>query len=238
MNAIEINNLTKSYYKKNVLCGIDLSIPQGDVCVLVGPNGSGKTTLLRILSGLTSPTEGSFSIFSQTMKRGNSISDISFMFEPSPLDNMLTAYQNLKLRCIAIGEPIKIIPKLLEQVGLKKDNKLVKNFSTGMKKRLELAYALIGSPKMLILDEPFSGLDVLGIELIISMIKNYKEKKGTVLITEHNFSMVESIADGFAILYDGRIIKTVKRTELEENPKSIESFFKESIEQYEKSSKI
>ena len=91
---------------------------------------------------------------------------------------------------------------------------------------------------MLILDEPFSGLDVLGIELIISVIKNYKEKKGTVLITEHNFSMVESIADGFAILYDGRIIKTVKRTELEENPKSIESFFKESIEQYEKSSKI
>ncbi len=238
MNAIEISNITMSYNRKNVLCGINLSIPQGGIFALTGPNGSGKTTLLRILAGLTKPTGGNFSIFSQSVKQGNGIKNTSFMFEPSPLDGMLTAYQNLKLRCIALGEPINGIPELLHQVGLKKDNKLVKNFSTGMKKRLELAYVLIGSPKLLILDEPFNGLDVFGIEIFYEVIKKYQEQNATVLIAENNFSIIEKLADCFAILYDGRIIKTVKQTELATYAKGIASFLKESIEQYEKSSEI
>ena len=96
MNAIEIVNVTKSYSHKNVLCGIDLSIPQGVICALVGANGSGKTTLLRILAGLTKPTGGRIEILSRTVKPDRSMAEVSFMFEPSPVDERLTAYQNLK----------------------------------------------------------------------------------------------------------------------------------------------
>ena len=238
MNAIEIDNVTMSYYKKSVLCGIDLSIPQGVVYALIGLNGSGKTSLLRILAGLTKPTGGKISMLSRAVKQDRSISEVSFMFEPSPVDDMLTAYQNLKLRCLVTGESTGQIPALLGQVGLKKDNKLVKNFSSGMKKRLELAYALIGSPKILVLDEPFTGLDVSGIEIISNVIKEYKERNATVLITEHNFPVIEKIADSFAILYDGKIIETVEKEELNDWQKNLEDFFRESIGQYEKTSKI
>lgn len=238
MNAIEIGNITKSYHGKKVLCGINLSIPQGGVYALIGPNGSGKTTLLRILAGLAKPTGGELSIFSHPVKQGDGISNVSFMFEPSPLDGMLTAYQNLKLRCIAVGAPIKQVFRLLEQVGLKKDNKLVKDYSAGMKKRLELAYALLGSPELLVLDELFNGLDVFGIELLSDVIDQYKKQNATVLIAENNISVVEKLADYFAILYDGRIIKTIRQAEIGSCEKDIAYFLKESIGQYEKSVKI
>lgn len=238
MNAIEIGNITKSYHGKKVLCGINLSIPQGGVYALIGPNGSGKTTLLRILAGLAKPTGGELSIFSHPVKQGDGISNVSFMFEPSPLDGMLTAYQNLKLRCIAVGAPIKQVFRLLEQVGLKKDNKLVKDYSAGMKKRLELAYALLGSPELLVLDELFNGLDVFGIELLSDVIDQYKKQNATVLIAENNISVVEKLADYFAILYDGRIIKTIRQAEIGSCEKDIAYFLKESIGQYEKSVKM
>lgn len=238
MNAIEICNITKSYHGKKVLCGINLSIPQGGVYALIGPNGSGKTTLLRILAGLAKPTGGKLSIFSHPVKQGGDISNVSFMFEPSPLDGMLTACQNLKLRCIAVGAPIKQVFRLLEQVGLKKDNKLVKDYSAGMKKRLELAYALLGSPELLVLDEPFNGLDVFGIELLSDVVYQYKKQNATVLIAENNISVVEKLADYFAILYDGRIIKTIRQAEIGSCEKDIAYFLKESIGQYEKSVKI
>lgn len=238
MNAIEIVNVTKSYSHKNVLCGIDLSIPQGVICALVGANGSGKTTLLRILAGLIKPTGGRIEILSRIVKPDRSMAEVSFMFEPSPVDERLTAYQNLKLRCLALGQSTKQIPALLQQVGLQNDNKQVKNFSAGMKKRLEFAYALIGSPKILILDEPFTGLDVAGIEILISVLKDYKEQNATVLIAEHNFSVVEKIADSLAVLYQGKILIKIEKNQLTARQQNMEAFFRESIELHEKTSEI
>ena len=101
-----------------------------------------------------------------------------------------------------------------------------------------MAYALLGSPELLVLDELFNGLDVFGIELLSDVIDQYKKQNATVLIAENNISVVEKLADYFAILYDGRIIKTIRQAEIGSCEKDIAYFLKESIGQYEKSVKI
>lgn len=238
MKSIEILNLSKTYFSKFVLQDITWDIPAGSISALIGLNGSGKTTLLRILAGLIKPTNGDARIFSEEVTNFHSIKGTSFMFEPSPIDNMLTAYQNLKLKCLIMGEPLGTINQLISMVGLKRSNVLVKNYSIGMKKRLELAYSLIGNPDLLILDEPFDGLDITGVEMLKNILLDYKNSEKTVLITEHNFSLLEDITDHFAILYDRKIIASLSQNEITNKFGNLETAFKEIINQYDKSVEI
>ena len=178
-SAIKINSLRLSYRKQAVLKGLDWEIPRGSVCALIGLNGSGKTTLLRILAGLLEAEAGSAYILDRKVKHGESIREASFMFEPSPLDKSLTARQNIRLRCTALGEPVARADYLIRKAGLEITSKPVKNYSVGMRKRLELAYALAGDPELLVLDEPFDGVDIRRLIRI-----------------EHAVEMIELVADG------------------------------------------
>ena len=165
-SAVKINSLRSSYRKQAVLKGLTWEIPRGSVCALIGLNGSGKTTLLRILAGLLEADGGSAYILGRKVKRGESIREASFMFEPSPLDKSLTARQNIKLRCTALGETVSRADYLIRRAGLEITSKPVKNYSVGMRKRLELAYALAGDPELLVLDEPFDGVDIRGADTL------------------------------------------------------------------------
>lgn len=238
MNCIELENITLAYRDKVVLSNLGLTVPTGKVCALIGPNGSGKTSLLRIMAGLIKPAAGKVSLLGKSVTQIQSDKAVSFIFEPSPLNNMLTAWQNLKLKCCILGVPYQNINFLLNKVGLERSNKLVKDFSYGMKKRLELAYALLGDPELLILDEPFNGLDIYGIDTLRSVIAEYKANGKSVFISEHNFHVIGNIADSFAILYDGKIINTVAASEIGVKYADLEIAYKENVAAYEKTIEI
>lgn len=234
-SAVKINSLRSSYRKQAVLKGLTWEIPRGSVCALIGLNGSGKTTLLRILAGLLEADGGSAYISGRKVKRGESIREASFMFEPSPLDKSLTARQNIKLRCTALGETVSRADYLIRKAGLEITSKPVKNYSVGMRKRLELAYALAGDPELLVLDEPFDGVDIRGADTLKEIINGYKTEGKTVLLTEHNFTLIENVAERFGILYDGRIIADISAETVAAEYGDLANAFKTSIENYERS---
>ena len=234
-SAIKINSLRLSYRKQAVLKGLDWEIPRGSVCALIGLNGSGKTTLLRTLAGLLEAEGGSAYILDRKVKHGESIREASFMFEPSPLDKSLTARQNIKLRCTALGEPVARADYLIRKAGLEITSKPVKNYSVGMRKRLELAYALAGDPELLVLDEPFDGVDIRGADTLKEIINGYKTEGKTVLLTEHNFTLIENVAERFGILYDGRIIADISAETVAAEYGDLAIAFKTSIDNYERS---
>lgn len=234
-SAVKINSLRSSYRKQAVLKGLTWEIPRGSVCALIGLNGSGKTTLLRILAGLLEADGGSAYILGRKVKHGESIREASFMFEPSPLDKSLTARQNIKLRCTALGETVARADYLIRKAGLEITSKPVKNYSVGMRKRLELAYALAGDPELLVLDEPFDGVDIRGSDTLKEIISSYKAEGKTVLLTEHNFTLIENVAERFGILYDGRIIADISAEAVAAEYGDLANAFKTSIENYERS---
>lgn len=234
-SAVKINSLRSSYRKQAVLKGLTWEIPRGSVCALIGLNGSGKTTLLRILAGLLEADGGSAYILGRKVKHGESIREASFMFEPSPLDKSLTARQNIKLRCTALGETVARADYLIRKAGLEITSKPVKNYSVGMRKRLELAYALAGDPELLVLDEPFDGVDIRGADTLKEIINGYKTEGKTVLLTEHNFTLIENVAERFGILYDGRIIADISAETVATEYGDLANAFKTSIENYERS---
>ncbi len=234
-SAIKINSLRLSYRKQAVLKGLDWEIPRGSVCALIGLNGSGKTTLLRILAGLLEADGGRAYILGRKVKHGESIREASFMFEPSPLDKSLTARQNIKLRCTALGEPVARADYLIRKAGLEITSKPVKNYSVGMRKRLELAYALAGDSELLVLDEPFDGVDIRGADTLKEIISSYKAEGKTVLLTEHNFTLIEDVAERFGILYDGRIIADISAETVAAEYGDLDTAFKTSIDNHERS---
>ena len=129
MNCIELKNISLSYRKRQVLSNLNLSVPTGTVFALIGPNGAGKTSLLRIVSGLLKPSLGEAFLLGDKVTKSYGNNKAVFIVEPSQLDNTLTAYQNLKVKCCILGIPDSKIYECLDLVGLKKDNLLVRNYS-------------------------------------------------------------------------------------------------------------
>lgn len=159
--VIETNNLTKKYKKVKVLDNFNMQIPKGSIYGLIGKNGAGKTTLIRLICGLQKPTGGTYSIYGVKNTNPNIISvrkRMSAIVEKPSIYLDMTAEQNLKQQFEIVGLPItNYLNEILKLVGL--DNtgtKLAKNFSLGMKQRLGIAIALVGSPDFLVLDEPIN----------------------------------------------------------------------------------
>ena len=210
-NIIEIQQLQHSFNKENqTLRGIDLTVPQGSIYGFLGANGAGKSTTLKLILGLLKKQKGEILIFNQPIEK-NRIQILqcvgSFIESPSFYEN-LTASENLKLLQKIYQCPTKNIDEVLQLVGLAHtQEKLVKNFSLGMKQRLGIAIAYLHLPELLILDEPTNGLDPNGIiEMRELLLKINKERNTTILISSHILSEIEKLVSHLGIIHQGKML--------------------------------
>ncbi|RKD29070.1 ABC transporter ATP-binding protein [Thermohalobacter berrensis] len=215
MNAIlKTHNLTKKYGNQLAVNSIDITVRSGEIYCFLGRNGAGKTTTIKMLLGLVEPTEGEIECFGQNLKRSKKdiLKRIGSTIEAPGFYPNLTAYENLKINAKLIGiQKNSAIDEALETVGLLEEkNKLVKNFSLGMKQRLGIARAILHKPELLILDEPTNGLDPVGIKDTRRLIKSLAEKRDiTIFMSSHILSEVEQLATTVGIIHEGKLLEEI-----------------------------
>lgn len=211
------DNLSKQYKNVRAVDSVNLHIRKGSIYGLIGKNGAGKTTIMKMISGMAEPTSGSFNYVAFGGDNKVAFSRVGALIEAPAIQPNLSAYDNLKIKCLAydVGDKDYIMKKL-ELVGLSKVAKRkAGKFSLGMKQRLGIAMALVGEPDFLLLDEPINGLDPQGIVEIREMITKLSEEMGiTVLISSHILGELSKLATDFAIMADGRIVEELTRDEL------------------------
>jgi len=213
MHIIEIFNLTKEFNGLKAVNNVSLSIEEGEVFGLLGPNGAGKTTFISMLCTLLRPTSGTARVngFDIVKQQGEVRKSIGIVFQEPSLDNRLTGRENLEMHAGLYGVPKaerkKRIEEVLELVALSdRADELVKTYSGGMKRRLEIARGLIHYPKVLFLDEPTLGLDPQTREHIWEYIKKLAEREHiTILLTTHYMEEADALCNRVAIMDYGEI---------------------------------
>lgn len=213
-NIIIVKNLEKSFKETKAVQGIDFTVKKGEVFAFLGPNGAGKSTTIKMLTTLLTPDKGQILLNGFDVRREQYQARASFgvVFQDPSVDTELTAYENMELHAYLYGVDKKDLgPKIEELMRMvelwdKKDT-VMKFFSGGMKRRLEIARGLIHHPKVLFLDEPTVGLDPQTRNQIWDYIKKLNRQEGvTLFFTTHYMDEVERIADRVAIMDYGKII--------------------------------
>lgn len=207
---LEIKNLQKSYNKKKVLDIDYLEIEEGSIYGLIGKNGAGKSTLMKLILGLVKKDGGEIRVFSQEISPRNPKDlnkNIGTLIENPSFYDHLSGYENLEIICELKGIDKGEISKTLDLVGLNNvGKKKARDYSIGMKQRLGIAIALIGNPKLLILDEPINGLDPQGMEEMRNLFKNMVKNTSTsILISSHILDEMEKISTHIGILKEGKL---------------------------------
>lgn len=234
-NSIEVKNLIKKFGEFTAVNDITFSVKAGSVFAFLGPNGAGKTTTIKMLTTLLAPTDGTVSLNGFTLPDGQDEVRKSFgiVFQDPSLDDELTAYENMEFHGILYGVPTEIrknrIQEMMEFVELwdRKDS-LVREFSGGMKRRLEIARALLHHPKILFLDEPTIGLDPQTRNHLYGYIQKLNKEEGiTVFLTTHYMEEAEKMAEQIAIIDNGKIVTTGTSSELktQTNTNTLEDAF-------------
>ena len=217
---LEVNNLTKSFGLRKAVNNLSLQIPDGSVYGFLGPNGSGKSTTIRIMTALISPDAGEVFINGKSIqKNGNkALSDVGALIERADFHKHLSAKTNLKMLARMDGTDFSNIQKVLDRTGLgDRANDKVKTYSQGMKQRLGIAQALMGNPKLLILDEPTNGLDPEGMKEIRDLVGELSSEGITVFISSHLLDEVQKICSHIAMINSGKLITAGKIEDLLKN---------------------
>jgi len=219
--AIEVRGLRKSYDDHVVLDGIDLTVPRGSVFALLGPNGAGKTTLVHILSTLIGFDEGQAEVAGHdvTTNPDGVRSAIGVTGQFSAIDNLLTGEENLMLMAdlhhLGKAEGSRRVTELLQRFDLSEAADAVPStYSGGMQRRLDLAMGLVGSPAIVFLDEPTTGLDPRGRQTVWESIRQLASEKVTIFLTTQYLEEADRLADRIALLDDGRIVAEGTASEL------------------------
>lgn len=227
---LEVVNLTKQYSGSHGIQGLNLTVSEGEVVALLGSNGAGKTTAMKAMMGLVSVNDGTacykgISILDRPDVTKNEIG--MMIGEPSPY-LYLTAYQYLKLhQNLYSAVTDEEILNILKLVGLesRKDSK-IKTFSTGMKQRIYLAKVLLMKPKLLLLDEPFSGMDIEGRSHLVQILKKIvSEQKTGMIISSHLIHDIEHITSKVCIISDGKWLETKTADEIKKSHGTIEEYY-------------
>ncbi len=221
-SIIDVKNLVKQFGDFKAVDDVTFSVEQGDIFAFLGPNGAGKTTTIKMLTTLLKPTSGEITLDGHNAKNDNIGTRRSFgiVFQDPSVDDDLTAFENMECHGVLYGVPKKVrrerIEHLLTLVELwdRKDS-LVKQFSGGMKRRLEIARGLLHHPKILFLDEPTVGLDPQTRNHIWSYIQKLNQDEGiTVFLTTHYMEEADRVANKVAIIDNGKIIAAGTPNEL------------------------
>ena len=218
--VIETKALCKQYGPHTAVDHVELHVPQGCVYGFIGPNGAGKSTTMKMLLGLIHPTAGRVRLLGQELTEKSRLPLLrqtgSLIESPAGYLH-LTAQENLEIVAALKGVPHKDIGRVLDIVHLTQDrNRRVGQYSLGMKQRLGIAMALLGSPKLLILDEPTNGLDPAGIQEMRALIRNMPAATGaTVLISSHLLGEMEQMVEQVGIIDHGHILFEGPLTELQ-----------------------
>ncbi len=218
--VIETKALCKQYGPHTAVDHVELHVPQGCVYGFIGPNGAGKSTTMKMLLGLIHPTAGRVRLLGQELTEKSRLPllrQTGSLIEAPAGYLHLTAQENLEIVADLKGVPHKDIGRVLDIVHLTQDrNRRVGQYSLGMKQRLGIAMALLGSPKLLILDEPTNGLDPAGIQEMRALIRNMPAATGaTVLISSHLLGEMEQMVEQVGIIDHGHILFEGPLTELQ-----------------------
>ena len=212
MNAVvETRGLCKQYGPALRVNHLDLTVPEGAVYGFLGPNGAGKSTTLKLLLGLARPTAGEIAVFGRPMgprTRMETLSQVGSLIESPSYYGHLTGAENLHIVQTLRGAPERDIGEVLRIVRLDgQKGKRTAHYSLGMKQRLGLAAALLGFPRLLILDEPTNGLDPAGIQEMRELIRSLPGRFGmTVVVSSHLLSEIDQIADVVGIIREGELV--------------------------------
>lgn len=218
---VETKNLVKVFNKVKSVDSVNLKIKEGEIYGFLGPNGAGKSTTIKILLGLIRANSGEVYIFGKSIKenREEILKNIGALVESPSYYGHLTAYENLDILKRMLKLNKEEIEEKLKLVNLWKErNKKVNEFSLGMKQRLGIAQALMGNPKLLILDEPTNGLDPAGIIEIRNLIRYLaKEKKITIIISSHILNEIELVATEVGVINKGKLLYQGSLEDLKKN---------------------
>ena len=234
---LETKNLTKQYGSFEAVKDMNIHIDRGEIYGLIGPNGAGKTTLMKMLVGFATPTSGEIEVAAGE----HYLTKVGCLIESPGIYGYLNAFDNMKLKALSMGEyDEKEILDILDFVGLSRESKKkAGKFSLGMKQRLGIGMALLGSPEFLILDEPINGLDPQGIIEMRELIKRLNEEKGmTIMISSHLLGELQKVATVFGIISEGKLLTEVTADELKNiyigEADSLEEFYLDIIRKGQK----
>ena len=209
--TLAVVKLVKQFGRFAALRGVSAEFDAGKFYVILGDNGAGKTTLLRALAGLTQPTRGTVSIFGRSPHEA--CREIGYMAHPSLLYDEMSGLENLRyfarLYDIAGDERCR---EAIQAVGLDAElARLVGKYSQGMRQRMSLARAVLHDPKILLLDEPFSNVDVQSVREMVGLLRGMRDAGKTIFVVTHQAALLEGVADEFVGMQAGQIVKRSER---------------------------
>lgn len=216
--VITTQHLSKNFGDHRAVDDLSLRVPEGVVYGFLGPNGSGKSTTMKMLLGITRPTSGSIELFGKSLaetNRSDLLTRVGSMIESPPGYGHLTGRENMGVMQAMLGLSDAQVDAALDTVRLtQQKDKLVRNYSLGMKQRLGIALALAREPRLLILDEPTNGLDPAGIEEIRTLLVELAGRGITIMVSSHLLDEIEKMATHLGILAGGRLLFEGTRQEL------------------------
>lgn len=207
---VSIRGLIKQFGRFAALRGVTAEFDGGKFHVILGDNGAGKTTLLRALAGLAQPTRGTISILGKSPREA--CRELGYMAHPSLLYDEMSGMENLRYfaklydiageianeeRCAEVIRSVRLDPELLRPVG---------QYSQGMRQRMSLARAILHDPRILLLDEPFSNVDVHSAQEIVGLLKEMRDAEKTIFVVTHQAALLEGVADEFIWMQSGQIV--------------------------------
>src|SRR6195256_3677940 len=234
--VVSVDGLRKRYRRGEpwAVDGVTFVLEPGQAFGLLGPNGAGKSTIVKIICGLLRPDQGTVQLFGADPGNPAARKDLGFAPEDPDFPKFLRAPEVLDYFASLLGldqtERKRRIPETLAFAGLEKERRQIRQFSKGMKQRLGIAQAILGRPKLLILDEPTADLDPLGRRDVRALIDQLKASGVAVLLNSHLLSEVELVCDTVAILAKGRVLKEGTMAEVVPEGRTLEDVFVELVQ--------
>jgi heme exporter protein A len=209
--AVELSGVVRTFGRRRAVNGVDLSMHTGDCLALFGPNGAGKTTLLRVIAGLLKPTQGSVYVSGQTLRDNPAARGmIGLISHQSMLYRALTALENVVFaaRLYGVSDPIEAATRALARMRIAdRADAPVRALSRGLQQRVSIARAIVHDPSVVLLDEPYTGLDAAGGAALTDMLHVLRASGAALLLVTHNVDEGLAVASQAAVMVDGRIVR-------------------------------